>query len=409
MRRKRTYNRTFTLFTITFLILISLLILQYANISPTDYSILKINRVCIVSRSSDKYIFSEKNKNIKANNTAQLSFVLETISTDGMTTNYYGTIPQVRIKGCIYPVTPLPDKNKGPLTIYWYKVESCPHPTGYNNYTPDRHAWRGWDAIKYTEYEVTEWRDQWEVPVNVLSKYYPESRTGYGTMRYKVTIRYCGNTISSPGKRSLTRSGISRRVHRISVRPDNSYIGYLISMINLPYIYGSHQEYEPYMSTHQAERFIGMDCCDFAVAGRRLFHNKKKIPYTSSEFLWRWHFGNRQESPWGVYRHEHIVYKGSGTRMRLKWGRNGIQPGDAIVYNMSKKPFEPPKGRLDHTAVLFQDRSSIWSAERGTGNGILDKTDVIIQMHMTRIMYSPVFDFYPENLEDIEFCILRWL
>jgi hypothetical protein len=101
---------------------------------------------------------------------------------------------------------------------------------------------------------------------------------GVGTMRYQIEVTAGSSTIDSPGveaRRGGASGGLTDAVTRVSLRRDNTYLGYLTEMYGQPYIWASAGRTD---ATHQSERLEGADCADFVVYGRRRMGHA--IPYT---------------------------------------------------------------------------------------------------------------------------------
>ena len=106
----------------------------------------------------------------------------------------------------------------------------------------------------------------------------PDHGNGVGTMRYQVVVRQGSSTIASPGpeaRRGRGSGGVTDAVMRVSIRRDDSYLGFLTEMYGQPYIWGSAGLSD---RTHESERLEGSDCADFVVYGARRMG--AKIPYS---------------------------------------------------------------------------------------------------------------------------------
>jgi hypothetical protein len=106
----------------------------------------------------------------------------------------------------------------------------------------------------------------------------PDHGNGVGTMRYQVVATQAGRTIASPGpeaRRGKGSGGVTDDVMRVSIRRDDTYLGYLTEMFGQPYIWGSAGMSD---KTHESERLEGSDCADFVVYGARRMG--AAIPYS---------------------------------------------------------------------------------------------------------------------------------
>jgi hypothetical protein len=64
---------------------------------------------------------------------------------------------------------------------------------------------------------------------------------------------------------------------RVSIRRDDTYLGYLTEMFNQPYIWASGGTSD---AQHQSERLEGSDCADFLVYGQRRMGAKHAYTWT---------------------------------------------------------------------------------------------------------------------------------
>jgi hypothetical protein len=237
-----------------------------------------------------------------------------------------------------------PEKLNTNLQLKWYKVQ----PTGYfyNN------TWGGfhWSEINYQEFVWQEWGSSWskKADAHPLAPY-RDVNAGAGTMAYKVSLRAGDTVLSSPGKESLDRGGLSEKVIRIAFRADDSFIGYLGELFNTPYIWGS-AGIPP--KVHQAERLIGSDCADFVVYGARRMG--KNLRYRSS-----WHLVEMARTIAAAVK---VDAKGRFVDSQgkpLVIAKNKINVGDLLLF----------KG---HVGALCEDRKPV---------GILDTNDIMIHTY----------------------------
>ncbi|HCF58605.1 MAG TPA: hypothetical protein DFS52_11520 [Myxococcales bacterium] len=210
----------------------------------------------------------------------------------------------------------LPDTARdGSSKVRWFKVEAAQR--SLSNTDPSFH----WEPIEYRDVPIPACDDRWTCPADVRASIFGD-RGGLGTMAFKVEVSLDGLRGSSPGSEKLYRGGLGEAVARVTVRRDDSYLGYLTELFNTPYIWGSAGTPD---SIHQAERRIGSDCADFVTYGvRRLGH---EVPYTSTWTLPKY-ARELASSPGpdeeGVYRDE----KGE----RIVVGDKGIRPGDLLLF-----------------------------------------------------------------------------
>ena len=97
---------------------------------------------------------------------------------------------------------------------------------------------------------------------------------GVGTMRYQVIV----DDVASPGidaRRGRGAGGLTDNVMRVSIRRDDTFLGFLTEMYGQPYIWASAGTTD---RNHQSEHLEGSDCADFLVYGARRMG--KKLAYT---------------------------------------------------------------------------------------------------------------------------------
>lgn len=167
---------------------------------------------------------------------------------------------------------------------------------------------------------------------------------GVGTMRYQIAVTQGDRTITSSGpdaRRGRGSGGLVDDVMRVTIRRDDSYLGYLTELYGQPYIWASAGITD---ASHQSERLEGADCADFVVYGMRRLG--KNIAYT-----------------WTGGLPDLTKLLGAGTR-----GTDGIYRDKAGTPIPSGKPGDIllfPR----HVGVLVEDRGTI---------GVLDDKDVIV-------------------------------
>jgi hypothetical protein len=235
------------------------------------------------------------------------------------------------------------------ISIKWFKIE--PKESSYNNGRGNSFRW---DKINYKETLIDS--NKWVIePDAHPTDKFKDINDGLGTMRYKVKIFNNGRELFTPGKESTDIQGIKKDVHRISFRKDNSFVGWLSSFFNLPYIYGSSGIDS---ETHQSENYVGADCADLLVAAYR--KSGKKIPYTYAA---------------GLSNFANIVVKQSNLRTDgenyynqnklLEFGKD-VKEGDLILFGTS------------HVGAIIEDKSNPDSKYAGRPDGIFNIYDLMI-------------------------------
>jgi hypothetical protein len=228
---------------------------------------------------------------------------------------------------------------EGPrASLRWLKVE----PTRENLSNTDGGRF-SFHAIDYAETDLPAARDRGSLRADVRPTRIPDRGGGLGTMRFKVVAVADGVRRATPGaelRRGRGSGGLADAVHRVSLRRDDSYLGWLTELYGQPYIWASAGVSD---RAHQAERLEGADCADFVTYGRRRLGFD--VPYTWTEGLRRY------------------------TR-RLGGGR---PRADGVYVDERGRPLPFPRaGDL----VLFPRHVGVLVEDRGTP-GVLDHADVM--------------------------------
>ncbi|MAH48155.1 hypothetical protein CMI37_20190 [Candidatus Pacearchaeota archaeon] len=315
---------------------------------------LDIKNVHITSQV-DQNMASTSSKNAKFGQNVNLHAIIE--ASQGDSTFYLGTPDSADIHG--KKVFPQKWNHKyGDLGIQWSKVE--PKKTFFpENITPSYQ-------------ETLQDCRQWEIPLDVsptqplehevesqleeLGLIKINNSPDLGTMRYKLKINYDDSTYSTPGKESTDKFGIKDNVHRISLRKDDTELGWAYAWMNLPYIWGarSTNDQSP-PEHHQTERFIAQDCADLMVGAAR-FSGKKHLPYT-------WSYGLINHSN-TIAKVEDIDDHFNFLNKKGEFIRYGDQPGQVKIGDKLLS--------TRHVGFLAQD-----SGPYGEPDGILNGYDVM--------------------------------
>jgi hypothetical protein len=249
--------------------------------------------------------------------------------------------PALILDGQVVPARRMvrPDAHQN-IQLRWYKLE--PAGNFYNNTAGGFH----WDPIEYRRHPLGPWGQSWQMPADAHPVIYPDTHGGLGTMAFKLAVKIGDRLLSSPGKESIFRGGLSDAVIRVAFRRDDTFPGYLTELFNTPYIWGS-AGYPP--KKHQAERLIGSDCADFVVYGAR--RSGQNIPYRGS-----WHLPLVANT---VARAEQVDSQGRFLQKGGKpvaIGEDGVHIGDLLLF-------------FGHVGALLEDRKPV---------GILDTNDIMI-------------------------------
>jgi hypothetical protein len=249
---------------------------------------------------------------------------------------YLSDAPAITLAGKRVKVTPL--TREPDLSITWNRIEPAAA-----NYSNTEGGSFHFEAIEYRATPIAH-ATSGTLAADVRPTLTADHGHGVGTMRYQVVVTQAGHAVASPGieaRRGRGSGGLADSVLRVSIRRDDTYLGYLTEMYGQPYVWASAGITD---ATHQSERLEGSDCADFVVYGAR--RAGKKLAYT-----------------WTGGLPEVTRLLASGTR-----GADGIyrdasgkplpftRPGDLILF---------PR----HVGVLSEDRGTI---------GVLDDQDILM-------------------------------
>jgi hypothetical protein len=252
------------------------------------------------------------------------------------------------------------------LALAWNRIE--PAVANMSNEASGQFAF---EPIDYRATSIDGSDGRTSLAADVRPTLTPDHGDGAGTMRYQIVIVAGGRTIASAGvdaRRGRGSGGLTDAVHRISIRRDDTYLGYLTEMYGQPYIWASAGSTD---ATHQSERLEGADCADFVVYGARRMG--LRIPYTWTAELPRYAKTLATGAPddHGVYRDAH---------------------GDAIPFTGVGDLVLFPR----HVGVLVEDRGTI---------GVLDDHDVIMHALFDTPKEVEIKDSGYDNLP---ISVLRW-
>ncbi|MEZ4359049.1 MAG: hypothetical protein R3B48_02635 [Kofleriaceae bacterium] len=253
--------------------------------------------------------------------------------------------------------------------------------------------WQGYDPIAYFATEIAPWRageDARRLPARITPSD-PEVRgtTELGTLRYQVQVRLrLGGevrTFASPGVEATDRAGILPSVHRVTVRRDDTFLGYLTGYLLVPEVFGSGGAGK----NHQTERYTGADCADVLVGAARAA-GLRHVPYTSVA---------------GLPRYAEVVAAATALDERGAPPApiRGVRAGDLIRIDYGGALQGHTPRAWDHVAVLFEDRSDPQGPLRGGPDGQLDGFDLVIHMGHPRLVIEPLSEQSPSTVD-----VLRW-
>lgn len=275
----------------------------------------------------------------------------------------YSDAPALRWRG--KTVTPRPLADAPRVTLGWRKVE----PTEANLSNTATGAFR-YEAIPYATTALA--GTGAALVADVRPTRTPDHGGGaVGTMRYQVVVQQGDRTVASPGidaRRGRGAGGLSDDVHRVTIRRDDSFLGYLTEMYGQPYIWASAGGTA---RTHQSERLEGSDCADLMVYGARRAGLDIPYGYTGSLSKVARTLARGDLADDGIYR------DAAGKPVPF------TRPGDLVLF---------PR----HVGALYQDRGTL---------GVVDVDDVMIHTLFDSPKEQAIRDSgYAEN----PISILRW-
>jgi cell wall-associated NlpC family hydrolase len=133
------------------------------------------------------------------------------------------------------------------------------------------------EPIEYRITPIAAGADRPHLAADVRPTLTPDHGDGVGTMRYQLVVSRGAEAVATPGvdaRAGRGAGGLAASVHRVSLRRDDTYLGYLTEMYGQPYIWASAGTSD---ASHQSERLEGSDCADFVVYGARRMG--KSLPY----------------------------------------------------------------------------------------------------------------------------------
>ncbi|MEK6757796.1 MAG: hypothetical protein AABX88_01580 [Nanoarchaeota archaeon] len=329
------------------MIMLATIVALGGNVQSSQHKPKDINKVYLTS-CIDNQVCSTESKNVRLENKVKLNLVAE--SEENRKKIYFSESDNIYINGKKIESSEIKRWDSKNIPIKWFKIE--PKNNNYSNGSGEKFHW---DKIKYKETLIDD-GNNWVLNADATPTDSSKNiNDGLGTMRYKFEVINNGKKISSPGKESTNLYGINDDVHRISFRKDNSFVGWLTSFFNLPYIYGSSGKSN---KEHQTEKYIGSDCADLIVGAYR--KTGKNIPYTYVAGLTKFTDTIIDEKNLDSDG-ENYYYNNKS----LKFGSD-VKVGDLILF-----------GKW-HVGVLVEDKSNPDSEYNGGPDGLFNKYDLMI-------------------------------
>jgi hypothetical protein len=265
---------------------------------------------------------------------------------------YFSDAPRVQLHGRSIAIEPLARAPR--LTLAWNRIE--PAVASLSN--TDEHGGNfHFQAIDYRATPIAD-ADGPSLRADVRPTLTPDHGHGVGTMRYQLVVTQGERVIASAGteaRRGRGSGGLTDDVQRVSIRRDDTYLGFLTEMFGQPYIWASAGLTD---ATHQSERLEGADCADFVVYGAR--RAGKHVAYTWTGGLPAvtklLASGSRGEG--GIYRDAH---------------------GDPVPFTRAGDVILFPR----HVGALVEDRGTL---------GVLDDQDLVVHILFDSPRQEPLAD-----------------
>lgn len=263
---------------------------------------------------------------------------------------YFSDAPSVTLAGKRIATKPLAAAGK--LELAWYRIE----PTSVNISNTASGGFR-FESIDYRATAIEHARGA-SLIADVRPTLTRDHGGGVGTMRYQVVAKIGDRTLASPGvkaRRGRGSGGLTDAVMRVSIRRDDSYLGFLTEMYGQPYVWASAGVSD---KNHQSERLEGSDCADFVVYGARRMG--KRIAYTWTGGL-------------------------AGVTSLLAAGTRG---DDGVYRDRAGKPL--PYTRAGDL-VLFPRHVGVLAVDKGE-KGVLDDQDLMMHTLFDSPKEQPIAD-----------------
>lgn len=289
----------------------------------------------------------------------------------------------VRLEGHVRrAVSPLPDG----ASVRWVRVEprlvhtSTPAPNpgiaSFSNavLTGPRHgAWLGYDVLEYDSLPLAPSASiAIEGATARVSAAHPTAREhdlhgGAGSIWLAAIVTLAdGTVLATPDGASVDRFGLSRSVMRVSFRTGDDYLGWLSTYFNVPNVFGSSGG----RGEHQTDRYVGADCADVLVGGRRAMG--ERFAYASVAGI------DTFARPVA----DALEQREDGSEsVALRWGTD-ILPGDLVTIGYANPGDDAILPRAwDHIGTLVRDAD---------GDGLLSAGDVLRHMGFLGLSDEPL-------------------
>jgi hypothetical protein len=308
-----------------------------------------VTAVHIVSRVGEGGVADDRPKRARAD--AGVTLFAVVVAKVGGETRHYSEAPVIRLGTRRVAARPLAEAPPAALT--WYKVE--PEVASLSNTASGKFRF---EVIPYAATLVPAWVGKGSVAADVTPTLTPDHGGGLGTMRYQLRAFTADGERATPGtadRAGRGAGGLSDRVHRISLRKDDTLLGVLTELYGQPYIWASAGTSD---ARHQSERLEGSDCADFVVYGWRRLGVRLAYTWTGD-----------------LPRHTRLLARGTA-------GEDGVyrdREGRAIRF--------PTPGDI----ALFPRHVGVLTVDRGVP-GVLDHADLLMHSYFDTPREQPLGD-----------------
>jgi hypothetical protein len=264
---------------------------------------------------------------------------------------YYSDAPSPSLGGKRIAVQPI--ANGPEIAVAWSRIE----PTVTNLSNTSSGTFR-FEPIEYRATAITDSSSRTWIHVDVRPTLTTDHGNGVGTMRYQLAVTQGDRTLTTPGteaRRGRGAGGLTDAVMRVSIRRDDSYLGFLTEMYGQPYVWASAGLSD---TSHQSEHLEGSDCADLMVYGARRMG-------------------------------KHVAYTWTGGLPKVtKLIAAGTRGDDGVYRDSAGKPLPYTQ---DGDLVLFPRHVGALAGDKGT-QGVLEDRDLMLHTLFDSPKEQPIKD-----------------
>jgi len=252
---------------------------------------------------------------------------------------------------------------------------------------PRHGRWIGYDRLEYETRDLAPAdgvidRDELSIESVAMS----DETGGAGSAWFSAAVTLPdGTTVRAPDGASTDRLGLSRDVARVSLRADDSYLGWLSTYFGVASVFGSNGT----SADHQTDRYTGADCADVLVGALRAEGARGQRYLSVAEIG---EAAARTAGPF-VIDAAGAVRARDGARVALRWTRD-VRPGDLVTLDYLDDPGAALPRAWDHIGAIVSDRN---------GDGVLDGGDALRHMGGRGLTDTPLLHGGP-----VQIALWRW-